>query len=70
MAVQKEKPNLVTIDRNVLKTIISEIEDKLDELEMLTDAEFMKETEKRISEIEKGEVEGLDEEKVFELLEK
>ena len=61
--------NMVMVDRKLLKNLISEIEDKLDELEAITDPEFMKEVSQRISDIENGDVEGLEEDKIFELLE-
>jgi len=48
--------------------LIAEIEDKLDELETITDPEFMKQVSLRISDIESGKVDGLDEKKIFELL--
>ncbi|VVB91475.1 Uncharacterised protein [uncultured archaeon] len=58
----------VLVDRNLLSNVIAEIEDKLDELEAITDPEFMKEVSSRVSDIESGKVEGLDEDKIFELL--
>ncbi len=48
--------------------MITEIEDKLDELETITDPEFMKEVSRRFSDIESGKVAGLDENKILELL--
>lgn len=62
--------DLVLVDRNLLVTLISEIEDKLDELETITDPEFIKEVSLRFSDIESGKVEGLDENRIFELLER
>lgn len=61
--------DLVLVDRSLLQSLIEEIEDKLDELEAITDPEFMKEVSSRFSEIESGKVEGLDEKKILELLE-
>ncbi len=58
----------VLVDRNLLSNVIAEIEDKLDELEAITNPEFMKEVSSRVSDIESGKVEGLDENKIFELL--
>jgi hypothetical protein len=52
-----------------LQGLIDEIEDKLDELEMITDPEFMKEVSSRFNDIESGKVVGLDEKKILELLE-
>ena len=60
--------DLVLIDRNLMVKLISEIEDKLDELETVTDPEFMKQVSLRVSDIESGNIEGLDEKKIFELL--
>jgi hypothetical protein len=60
--------NLVLVNRNLLANLIAEIEDKLDELETMTDPEFMKEVSLRVSDIESGKVEGLDENRIFELL--
>ena len=61
--------NMVMVDRKLLKSLISEIEDKLDELDAITDPEFIKEVGQRISDIENGDIEGLEEDKIFELLE-
>jgi dephospho-CoA kinase len=60
--------NLVLVDRNILENLITEIEDKIDELEAITDPHFMEEVYKRIDEIESGDVEGLSEEKILGLL--
>lgn len=60
--------NLVLVDRSLLQGLIDEIEDKLDELETITDPEFMKEVSSRFSDIESGKVTGLDEKKIMELL--
>ena len=61
--------NMVMVDRKLLKSLISEIEDKLDELKAITDPRFMKEVSQRISDIENGDIEGLEEDKILELLE-
>ncbi|KCZ72022.1 hypothetical protein ANME2D_01422 [Candidatus Methanoperedens nitroreducens] len=60
--------NLVMVDRNLLESLIEEIEDKLDELEAITDPEFMKEVSMRLSDIESGKIAGLDEDKIIKLL--
>ena len=60
--------NLVLVDRSLLENLIAEIEDKLDELETITDPEFMKEVSRRFCDIESGKVAGLDENKILELL--
>jgi hypothetical protein len=60
--------NLVLVDRSLLENLIAEIEDKLDELETITDPEFMKEVSRRLSDIESGKVAGLDENRILELL--
>ncbi|MCX9011688.1 MAG: hypothetical protein OIN66_11280 [Candidatus Methanoperedens sp.] len=49
--------------------LIDEIEDKLDELEIITDPEFMREVSSRFNDIESGKVAGLDEKKILELIE-
>jgi len=41
---------------------------KLDELETITDPEFMKQVFLRLSDIESRKVDGLDEKQIFELL--
>lgn len=61
--------DLVLVDRSLLQGLIDEIEDKLDELEMITDPEFMKELSLRLSDIESGKIVGLNEKKILELLE-
>ena len=67
--VSKKRGNdLVLVDRNILGNLIAEIEDKLDELEAITDPDFMKEVYMRVDEIESGEVAGLNEEDILDLL--
>lgn len=47
--VSRELGNdLVLVDRNILGNLIAEIEDKLDELEEITDPDFMKEDRKSV----------------------
>ena len=65
---KKRGNNLVLVDRNILGNLIAEIEDKLDELEAITDPDFMKEVYMRVDEIESGEVAGLNEEDILDLL--
>ena len=60
---------LVLVDRNILGNLIAEIEDKLDELEAITDPDFMKEVYMRVDEVEGGEVAGLNEAEILDLLE-
>ncbi|MGB8217910.1 MAG: hypothetical protein WCE94_11480 [Candidatus Methanoperedens sp.] len=48
--------------------MITGIEDKLDELETITDPEFMKEVSRRFTDIKSGKVAGLNENKILELL--
>jgi hypothetical protein len=62
--------DLVLVDRSLLVNLIADIEDKLEELEAMTDPEFMKEVSSRINDIESGKVVGLDENRIFELLKK
>ena len=64
----KLRDDFILVDRNILENIITEIEDKIDELETITDPEFMEEIFKRIDEIESEEVVGLNEEKILDLL--
>lgn len=49
--------------------LVNSIIRKLDELEMITDTELMKEVSSRFSDIESGKVVGLDEKKILGLLE-
>jgi len=60
--------DLVLVDRNILENLITEIEDKIDELEAITDPDFMEEVYKRVDEVENGEVVGLNEKKILDLL--
>ncbi len=60
--------DLVLVDRSLLVNLIADIEDKLDELEAMTDPEFMKEVSLRVNDIDSGKVKGLDENRIFELL--
>ena len=60
--------NLVLVDRSILCDLIAEIEDKLDELEAITDPDFMNDICLRVNDIESGEVTALDEEQIFDLL--
>lgn len=60
--------DLVLVDRNILENLITEIEDKIDELEAITDPDFMEEVYKRVDEVESGEVVGLNEEMILDLL--
>jgi hypothetical protein len=64
----KLRDDFILVDRNILENIITEIEDKIDEIETITDPEFMEEIFKRIDEIESEEVVGLNEEKILDLL--
>ena len=60
--------DLVLVDRNIFESLIREIEDKIDELEAITDPDFMEEVYKRVDEVESGEVVGLNEETILDLL--
>ncbi len=60
--------DLVLVDRNIFESLIREIEDKIDELEAITDPDFMEEVYKRVDEIESGEIVGLNEEMILDLL--
>lgn len=58
---------MVLVDRKEIRVIVEEIEDRLDELEILTEPEFMKEVKKRAEDVEKG-IEGLSEEEILDML--
>jgi len=66
---QEHGNGLVLVDRTILGNLIAEIEDKLDELDAITDPAFMKEVYMRVDEIEEGEVAGLNEGEILDLLE-
>ena len=55
----------ITIDRKVVESLIADIESKLEELEAILNVELSQ----RISDIERGKVEGLSEKELYELLE-
>ncbi len=59
--------DMVLVKRKEIRAIIEEIEDRLDELEILTEPEFMKEVKKRAEDVERG-IEGLNEEQIEDLL--
>ncbi len=65
---RKQGDDLVPVDRNILENLITEIEDKIDELEAITYPDFMEEVYKRVDEVESGEVVGLNEEMILDLL--
>ena len=65
---KKVEDDLVLVDRTLLRNLITEIEDKLDELETITDPDFMREVSIRVDEVESGEVSGINEDKIFSLL--
>ncbi len=58
---------MVLVNRKEIRAIVEEIEDRLDELEILTEPEFMKEVKKRAEDVEKG-IEGLSEEEILDML--
>lgn len=58
---------MVLVNRKEIRAIVAEIEDRLDELEILTEPEFMKEVKKRAEDVEKG-IEGLNEEEILDML--
>ncbi|HJH32119.1 MAG TPA: hypothetical protein C5S50_08095 [Methanosarcinaceae archaeon] len=64
----KIEDDLVLVDRTLLRNLIMEIEDKLDELETITDPDFMREVSLRVDEVESGKVAGINEDKIFALL--
>lgn len=65
---KKVEDDLVLVNRTLLRNLITEIEDKLDELETITDPDFMREVSMRVDEVESGEVSGINEDKIFSLL--
>ena len=64
----KVEDDLVLVNRTLLRNLITEIEDKLDELETITDPDFMREVSMRVDEVESGEVAGINEDKILALL--
>ena len=59
--------DMVWVNRKEIRALIEEIEDRLDELEILTEPEFMKEVKKRAEDVEKG-IKGLSEEEILAIL--
>ena len=59
--------DMVLVNRKEIRAIIEEIEDRLDELEILTKPEFMNEVKKRAEDVEGG-IEGLSEEEMLGML--
>lgn len=59
--------DIVLANRKEIRALIEEIEDKLDELKLLTEPEPRKEVEKRAEDVEKG-IEGLREEEILDTL--
>ena len=64
----KVEDDLVLVNRTLLRNLITEIEDKLDELETITDPDFMREVSMRVDEVESGEVAGINEDKILALI--
>ena len=62
------KSDLILVDKKMIKQIISEIEERLEELEILTDQDLLDELKKRKSEIKEGKF--IDEEELFDSLKK
>ncbi|RLF99406.1 hypothetical protein DRN58_05235 [Thermococci archaeon] len=62
------KSDLILVDKKMIKQIISEIEERLEELEILTDQDLLDELKKRKSEIKEGKF--IDEEELFDFLKK
>ena len=59
--------DMVLVNRKEIKTLIEEIEDRLDELAILTEPEFIKEVNKRAEDVGKG-IKGLSEEEILAML--
>ena len=62
------KSDLILVDKKMIKQIISEIEERLEELEILTDQDLLDELKKRESEIKEGKF--IDGEELFDFLKK
>jgi len=62
------KSDLILVDKKMIKQIISEIEERLEELEILNDQDLLDELKKRESEIKEGKF--IDEEELFDFLKK
>ena len=62
------KSDLILVDKKMIKQIISEIEERLEELEILNDQDLLDELKKRESEIKEGKF--IDEEELFDSLKK
>ena len=62
------KSDLILVDKKMIKKIISEIEERLEELETLTNQDLLDELKKREREIKEGKF--IDEEELFDFLKK
>ena len=56
--------DMVLVNRKEIRALIEEIEDRLDELAILTEPEFIKEVKKRAEDVGKG-IKGLSEEEIL-----
>lgn len=70
MPTKSQKKDLIVVDRKVLESVISDIEENLEILESLVGDEVLKEAEKRMKELKEGKVKPLEEEEIFDLLER
>ncbi|NQE44609.1 hypothetical protein C5S31_01130 [ANME-1 cluster archaeon GoMg2] len=59
--------DMVLVNRKEIRILIEEIEDRLDELAILTEPEFIKKVNKRAEEVGKG-IKGLSEEEIVAML--
>jgi len=62
------KSDLILVDKKMIKEIISEIEERLEELEILTNQNLLDELKKREREIKEGKFIG--EKELFDFLKK
>ncbi|MCK4432907.1 MAG: hypothetical protein KAV48_03135 [Methanomicrobia archaeon] len=66
----KKDTDLIVVDRKVLEDVISDIEENLEILESLVGDELAMEAERRMKELKEGKVTPLEEEEIFDLLER
>ncbi|MCK4310197.1 MAG: hypothetical protein KAV80_01950 [Methanomicrobia archaeon] len=66
----KKDTDLIVVDRKVLEDVISDIEENLEILESLVGDELVMEAERRMKELKEGKVTPLEEEEIFDLLER
>jgi len=70
MPAKSQKKDLIVVNRKVLESVISDIEENLEILEFLVGDEMLKEAERRMKELKEGKVKPLEEKEIFDLLER